>query len=122
MRPFLNITKALADESRVRVLLALRDGERCVCQLIDLLGLAPSTVSKHMAILTQADLTLCRKEGRWHYYRLPGAEEATPVVRSALEWQDGAVGCCPTTAQDRQRLQEICKKGKEEVSSCCYGK
>ena len=45
MREFLNITKALADENRVRTLLALRQGELCVCQITELLALAPSTVS-----------------------------------------------------------------------------
>jgi len=122
MRQFLNITKALSDESRVRVLLALRGGELCVCQLIDLLGSAPSTVSKHMTILVQADLALCRKAGRWHYYRLPGAKESAAPVRATLEWLDAVVGPCPEAARDRKRLKEICKKGKEEVSSCCYGK
>jgi DNA-binding transcriptional ArsR family regulator len=122
MRQFLNITKALSDESRVRALLALRGGELCVCQLIDLLGLAPSTVSKHMTILTQADLTLCRKDGRWHYYRLPKAEEASPVVRAALEWLESTVGGCPAAREDSKRLKVICRKEKEAVSSCCYGK
>ena len=57
MLEFMNITKALADENRVRILLALhgRD-ELCVCQLIDLLQLAPSTVSKHLFILRNARL------------------------------------------------------------------
>jgi ArsR family transcriptional regulator len=55
MREFMNITKALADENRVRTLLALRKGELCVCQTTEL-GLAPSTVSKHLSILYQAGL------------------------------------------------------------------
>ena len=118
MRQFMNITKALSDESRVRVLLALRGGELCVCQLIDMLGLAPSTVSKHMTILAQADLIVCRKDGRWHYYRLPGAQEAEPPIRAALAWLDTTIGCCPAAIQDKKRLKEICKKGNEEVSSC----
>lgn len=122
MRQFLNITKALSDESRVRVLLALRGGELCVCQLIELLGLAPSTVSKHMSILVQAELILGRKDGRWHYYRLPEAEEAAPQVRATLTWLECAVGCCPVAKEDRKRLKAICKKGITEVSSCCYGK
>ena len=120
MRPFLNITKALADESRARALLALRGGELCLCQIIDLLGLAPSTDSKHMTVLVQADLALCRKDGRWHYYRLPKAEEASPEVRSTLDWLHSIVGCCPTAKQDCKRLKEICRKEKEDVSLCCY--
>lgn len=56
MKPldFIMVVKALADENRVRALLALRDGELCVCDIIELLDLAPSTVSKHLSILRQA--------------------------------------------------------------------
>jgi DNA-binding transcriptional ArsR family regulator len=71
MLEFINITKALADENRVRILLALngRD-ELCVCQLFDMLQLAPSTVSKHLFILSNARLIYSRKEARWIYYGL----------------------------------------------------
>ena len=44
MHEFLDITRALADESRVRTLPALRQGELCVCQIIKLFGLASSSV------------------------------------------------------------------------------
>ncbi len=54
MHSFMAITKALADENRIRILLALDGRELCVCQIIELLGLAPSTVSKHMSVLSQA--------------------------------------------------------------------
>ena len=52
--------------------LALRQKEFCLCQIIELVGLAPSTVSKHMSILKQSRLVNSRKDGRWMYYRLPG--------------------------------------------------
>ncbi|MBN1602908.1 MAG: winged helix-turn-helix transcriptional regulator [Chitinispirillaceae bacterium] len=65
------ITKALSDPNRIRALCALRNGELCVCQIIELLGLAPSTISKHMSILKQAGLVDSRKDSRWVYYRLP---------------------------------------------------
>jgi ArsR family transcriptional regulator len=83
MRDFLSITKALSDENRVRALMALSGGELCVCQIIELLGLAPSTVSKHMAILHQVGLAETRKEGRWIYYRL-SEEPSTPSATQAL--------------------------------------
>ena len=85
MREFMNITKALADENRVRMLLALREGELCVCQITELFGLAPSTMSKHLSILHQAGLVESRKDGRWIYYRLPG-KDAPLAVREAIDW------------------------------------
>jgi ArsR family transcriptional regulator len=71
MREVMNITKALADGNRVRTLMGFRDGELCVCQITELFGLAPSTISKHLSILNQAGLVESRKGGRWIYYQLP---------------------------------------------------
>ena len=61
MRELMSIVKALGDENRVRAVMALRNRELCLCQIIELLGLAPSTVSKHMSILKQARLVDTRK-------------------------------------------------------------
>ena len=109
MRDFLNITKALSDESRVRTLMFLRGGELCVCQIIEMLGLAPSTVSKHMAILVQAGLVERRKNGKWHHYRLPG-EEAPVPVQDALKWLESALVKSPVVAEDAKRLKAVMKK------------
>ena len=70
---------ALSDSTRVRLLHALRGGELCVCQLIELVGLSPSTVSKHLSILRDAGLVDSRKDGRWVHYRL-AAHPRFPVV------------------------------------------
>jgi len=67
------VFKALGDEHRLRALLALEERELCVCQIVELLGLAPSTVSKHMSILKQAGLVDGAKRGRWVHYRLSGS-------------------------------------------------
>ena len=70
MRELLAAMKALADENRLRVVRALKGRELCLCQIVELLGLATSTVSRHMSILHQARLVESRKEGRWTYFRL----------------------------------------------------
>ena len=95
----LNIAKALSDENRVRALMMLTRGELCVCQLIEMLGLAPSTVSKHMSILRQARLVEARKQGRWMYYRLPD-EDARRCVLEAVQWVQNAI------ADDRQVIAD----------------
>ena len=112
MEQFLDITRALADENRVRILLALRHGELCVCQVIELLGLAPSTVSKHFSILRHAGLVKLRKEGRWAYYRL-ATQDASPMVRRALRWVLDSVGESPRARRDAARLREILKIERE---------
>ncbi|HMP71765.1 MAG TPA: metalloregulator ArsR/SmtB family transcription factor [Kiritimatiellia bacterium] len=70
MRATVKLFRALSDPTRLRLLFALRDGECCVCQLIALVDLAPSTVSKHLSLLREAGLIESRKQGRWVHYRL----------------------------------------------------
>jgi ArsR family transcriptional regulator, arsenate/arsenite/antimonite-responsive transcriptional repressor len=114
MRDFLNITKALADESRVRLLLSLKTGELCVCQLTELLGSAPSTVSKHLSILNQAGLVNSRKDGRWIYYSLPD-NKAPVAVREAMDWIEKSLASDSCAARDRKRLQKILKQDPAEL-------
>ena len=108
VREFMNVVKALADENRVRALLALCRRELCVCQIIEVLGLAPSTVSKHMSILKQARLVDCRKNGRWIYYRL--ADDDVPVeAKEALAWIRRSLSDDAQIRKDHARLEQILK-------------
>lgn len=106
MRDFLPVVKALSDENRLRALCALKQGELCVCQIIELLGLAPSTVSKHMSILRQAGLVRGRKEGRWMHYRLP-ERTVPPHIKQAIEWACVAVSGSAVIRRDTKRLNRI---------------
>ena len=115
MKEFMAGAKALADENRVRTLMFLRGGELCVCQIVELLGLAPSTVSKHLNVLYQAGLIESRKDGRWIYYRLPA--KAAPPVRRTLAWLAASLGDDPQVAADAKRLQAVLKMDKETL--CC---
>jgi DNA-binding transcriptional ArsR family regulator len=108
MKDFMNITKALADESRVRMLMALRGGELCVCQITELFGFAPSTVSRHLSILHQAGLVESRKAERWVYYRLPGADMSKPV-RRAIDWTNKCLGTEAPIVADARKLKAILK-------------
>ncbi len=128
MRDVVNIAAALSDENRVRALAAVGSGELCVCQLIELLQLAPSTVSKHMSILRQAGLVDARKDGRWMYYRLPDARgESSAVAKEAVKWAMRAIGDGLQITQDRKRLAAIkcenpevlCKRQIGRNSKCC---
>src|SRR5450756_1866860 len=108
MREFMAITKALSDPNRVRILLALRRSELCVCQITELFGFAPSTVSKHLSILHNAGLILSRKSERWVYYRLPD-KTAAPAVREALAWVHKALAKTDEVAEDAKKLKQILK-------------
>jgi len=117
MKQYLVMTKALSDPNRVRILCALRGGELCVCQLVKLLQLAPSTVSKHLSLLQQADLTESRKEGRWVYYRVPHKPASNTAMRMIKETfqatEDSAQIIKDEKAMNRIRrcnLEKLCRR------------
>jgi ArsR family transcriptional regulator len=117
MREMLAVTKALSSDTRVRALMILRDGELCLCQIIDVLSLAPSTVSKHLTVLSEAGLVEWRKEGRWRYYRLAG-DRASPVVAEALAWALGSPAHDTQILADADTLRIVLKKDLEELCAC----
>lgn len=61
---------ALSDETRLEIIDRLKDGEQCVCDLMDALKSAQSRLSFHLRVLKDAGLIGDRKEGRWMYYSL----------------------------------------------------
>ena len=117
MQEILSITKALSDETRVRALLSVKDGELCLCQIIEVLGLAPSTVSKHMNVLQQARLVQCRKRGKWHFYRLP-AGRAGSAAKRALTWIVAELRDDPMIAKDAKKIRDVRKQDLEKLSAC----
>ncbi len=114
MLSFISITKALSDENRLRALMALMGRELCVCQITELLQLAPSTVSKHMSILRQARLVNGRKKGRWVYYRL-ATDSRAEEIRQALSWVRVSLSGTDRIRRDAQRLEEILKIPREKL-------
>lgn len=114
MRNLMAVLKALADENRVRILMALRPEETCVCQIVELLKLAPSTVSKHMAILKQARLVDCRKEGRWMFYRL-AEDDASVEAAEMTSLVARLLADAPQSREDSKQLKRILKMDRDEL-------
>jgi ArsR family transcriptional regulator len=108
MREFMAVTKALSDPSRVRILLALRRRELCVCQISELFGFAPSTMSKHLSILHHAGLIQSRKTERWVHYRRPDPP-VPAAVRQALDWMHQSLARTTEAKADAKRLEKILK-------------
>ena len=91
MKQFIRVMKALSDPNRVRIIKILNNKELCVCELKDLIGLAQSTVSKHLKVLEEAGLVDYRKEGSWFIYRLTKGEEseyAKVMLENLTGWLD----------------------------------
>ncbi len=90
------IIKALAHPSRLMIVDALKDGEKCVCELRELVGADISTVSKHLALMREAGILADRKVGLQVFYSL-----RCPCITSFF-------GCIETVmksnAQDKMEL------------------
>lgn len=76
--------KALADQSRLKMLMALEQGEMCVCDLASFLGISESAVSHQLRMLRQMALVANRREGPVLYYRLTD-DHVNQLVRVALD-------------------------------------
>jgi ArsR family transcriptional regulator len=90
---------ALSDETRLEIVQLLSHGERCVCELTDVLDVAQSRLSFHLKTLKDAGLVLDRRDGRWMYYRLkPGLfeemKEFLTAVRPGKHAGSCSKACC----------------------------
>ena len=88
---------ALSDETRLSILKRLRHGERCVCELTDVLEAAQSRLSFHLRVLKEAGLVTDRREGRWMYYTLNTealADVADLAHTLAIPLPARENGCC----------------------------
>ena len=85
------IFKALADETRLRILAMLLEGELCVCEIMAALELPQSTISRHLAYLRNSGWVRDRRQGVWMYYRLNEGQHALiEAMRPLLEKYLGA--------------------------------
>lgn len=98
--------KAAGDPTRTRILKLLESGGLCVCQVQAVLGLAPSTVSKHLAILRTAGLVEDHRDGKWIEYALT-SEDRNPYARPVLAMLRGPLDRDPAVVADRKRLREV---------------
>lgn len=69
-KQYATIFKALADETRVKVVSILIKEKRCACQILEAFKISQSTLSHHMSLLTKSGLVLSQKDGKWVHYEL----------------------------------------------------
>ena len=101
---------ALSDETRLAIVQRLRAGERCVCDLTDLLDAAQSRLSFHLKVLKDAGLVSDRKEGRWSYYTLEAERlsEASDLLNTLAT---------PTTGRATLQLHTLARASRAEAAS-----
>jgi ArsR family transcriptional regulator len=73
---------ALGDPIRLHILDQLADGQRCVCELLEEIGIAANLLSYHLRVLREAGLVEGSRRGRWVDYRL--AEDGLAALRAAI--------------------------------------
>lgn len=116
----MTIIKALADENRVRILMALRGKELCGCTLTELLDLAPSTTSKHLSVLKQARLIESVKDGKFVYYRLVMPDSPNHhLAGPALEWLAKSIEGSAQIKTDQAMLKAIIERGEQAGPENC---
>ena len=98
--------KAAGDPTRTRILKLLESGPLCVCQVQAVLGLAPSTVSKHLTLLKVAGLVTDRRDGRWIHYAL-AVDGRNRHARAVLALLRGPLDREPRILEDRRRLRSV---------------
>jgi len=97
------VYRALADETRLRLLALLRDGEVCVCHLHGSLRLPQPTISRHLAYLRKSGLVAARRDGVWMHYSL--APQDSPVVDQVVRAALHALTHSESTVADTARLK-----------------
>lgn len=98
--------KALADETRLRLINLIGDDEICVCFFVEVLKTNQPKISRHLAYLKRAGVAAARREGKWIHYRLvePSDPHAARIFREVRSWLDHN----PAMVSDRTRLKKIC--------------
>jgi len=130
IREYEMVMKSVADPTRVRTLKLLESGEMCVCQIVAVLELSQSTISKHLFLLKMAGLVQERQEKKWVHYSLDGSV-GVPYARKMLNTLKGWLNDDPVIERDRKRgalAREIgpagiCERGMtlpaRRAAACC---
>src|SRR4030042_4097493 len=100
--------KALADPTRLRILSLTLPGELNVQELMEVLAMGQSRVSRHLRILTDGGLLSCRRDGLWAFYRVP----ADGAGRRFLDTVAPLLAGDPLLEKDRERAAELAAAGR----------
>lgn len=108
MKHLAQTLKALSDPIRLRIVLLLQaEGELCVCDLMAVLKLPQSTVSRHLAYLKRSCWVDIRREGVWMHYSL--SRESCTICKEILHTLKQHASNLPEATSDRGILAAFLK-------------
>jgi ArsR family transcriptional regulator len=113
MRELLKATRALSDETRLRILNLLLERECCVCEVMQVLDISQTRASRNLSILYDAGFLKLRKEGLWSLYSI-NRQDAPAYLPEIIEAVKKGLRSNRVAAQDRTRL-----KNAERVGPTC---
>jgi ArsR family transcriptional regulator, arsenate/arsenite/antimonite-responsive transcriptional repressor len=119
MRNAAELFKALADQTRLRILNLLVQGELCVCDIMAVLAIGQSKASRHLAYLRNVGLVNDRRSGVWMHYSL--AEPSGVTQRRIVEWLAEAATELPQAAADLKTLRKL-RRPKASCAAACASK
>jgi ArsR family transcriptional regulator len=106
VRPLTKLFRALADETRVRIVALLAHGELCVCHIEKALELSQPNISRHLGILRMAGIVDARRDGPWVYYQL--AKQENEAVQEMLATLTKTFGAERAIRTDHVKLRKSC--------------
>lgn len=102
VRPASGLLKALADDTRLRIVALLVPGELCVCHIASALDVSQPNASQHLTVLRNAGVVESRRKGSWIYYRMCGEQD--PVRSRILRAVVDGLADLEVSAEDRRKL------------------
>ena len=108
MQDLVELFKALADETRLRILNLLYERELCVCDVMSVLNITQSKASRHLIVLKRVGLASDRREAQWMYYSLVPDKESRIIEDIVLNRLRKSERCI-----EDLRLLEKCPEKKE---------
>ena len=115
MANMLKIHKALADETRLRMVRLLERGALNVNEMTGILNMGQSRVSRHLKILAEAGLVTSRREGTWVYYHGSGGPDADPLITDVLGLLKRHEDVLAFYSEDLQGVQAVVQQRREQT-------
>ncbi len=85
MNTTLSLLKALADETRLRIINLLNTREFCVCEIEEVLNMSEPRISRHLKILKKSGIVKCRRDSKWCYYKIVSNNYIKSIIRLLLQ-------------------------------------